>query len=121
MEDMPGKAQKCGSRQHWISFQEEGERGVAACSRSHRPGWSHRPGVKKSWEKGSLSGHTPSAHQSGCPQGTGERTHLKIALGGFPGGSVERNLPANAGDTSLILIWEDPTCRGATKPVHLNY
>ena len=96
LEDMPGKAQKRGSWQHWLSFQEEGERGVAARS------WSHRPGVKKSWEKGSLSGHAPSAHQSGCPQGTGERTHLKTALGGFPGGSVVRNLPANAGDTSSI-------------------
>ena len=34
----------------------------------------------------------------------------------FPGGAVLKNPPANAG-----LVWEDPTCRRATKPVHHNY
>ena len=38
----------------------------------------------------------------------------------FPGGSVVKNPPANAGDTVRSLIWEDPTCSGTTKPVH-NY
>ena len=33
---------------------------------------------------------------------------------GFPGGSVVKNLPANAGDMGYIL--EDPTCHGATQP-----
>ena len=28
--------------------------------------------------------------------------------GGFPGGSVVRNLPASAGDLDSILGWEDP-------------
>ena len=28
---------------------------------------------------------------------------IKIGLWGFPGGPVVKNLPANAGDTSLIL------------------
>ena len=27
---------------------------------------------------------------------------------GFPGGSVVKNPPANAGDVGLILGWEDP-------------
>ena len=27
---------------------------------------------------------------------------------GFPGGSAVKNLPANAGDASLIPGWEDP-------------
>ena len=27
---------------------------------------------------------------------------------GFPGGSAVKNLPANAGDASLIRGWEDP-------------
>ena len=40
---------------------------------------------------------------------------------GFPGGSVVENLPANAGDTGLALVWEDPTCRGATRPMSHNY
>jgi len=37
---------------------------------------------------------------------------------GFPGGSVVKNLPVNAGD--MGSIWEDPTCRGATKPLCHN-
>ena len=40
---------------------------------------------------------------------------------GFPGGAVVENLPANAGDTGSSLLWEDPTCRGATGPVSHNY
>ena len=40
---------------------------------------------------------------------------------GVPGGSVVKNLPANAGDIGSTLVWEDPTCRRATKPVHHNY
>ena len=48
----------------------------------------------------------------------------------FPGGAVVKNLPANAGNTGSspdpgtrvqALIREDPTCRGATKPVCHNY
>ena len=36
---------------------------------------------------------------------------------GFPGGSMVKNLPADAGDTVQSLIWENPTCYGATKTV----
>ena len=36
----------------------------------------------------------------------------------FPGGPVVKNPPANAGDMGLILVWEDPTGCGATKPMH---
>ena len=36
----------------------------------------------------------------------------------FPGGAVVKNLPANAGDTGSTLVREDPSCHGATKPVH---
>ena len=32
-----------------------------------------------------------------------------------------KNLPANAGDQVWFLVWEDPTCRGATKRVGHNY
>ena len=38
----------------------------------------------------------------------------------FPGGPVVKNPPANAGDTGLILLWEDSTCQDATKPLHHN-
>ena len=41
---------------------------------------------------------------------------LKINYRGFPGGWVV-NLPANTGDMGSTLIWEDPTCCRATKPV----
>ena len=39
----------------------------------------------------------------------------------FPGGAVVKNPPANAGDTGRSLVREDPTCHGATRPVHHNY
>ena len=32
-----------------------------------------------------------------------------------------KNLPANAGNTCLILLWEDSTCQVVIKPVHHNY
>ena len=41
-------------------------------------------------------------------------------IGGFPGCSVAKNPPASAGDRFAPLIWEDPTCHGATKPVCHN-
>ena len=46
---------------------------------------------------------------------------LRTAFEGFPGGAVVENLPDNAGDTGSGLVWEDPTCRGATRPVSHNY
>ena len=42
---------------------------------------------------------------------------LKITLRDFPGGAVVENPPANV----RVLVWEDPTGRGATKPGHHNY
>ena len=39
----------------------------------------------------------------------------------FSGGAVVKNPPANAGDTDSSLLWEDPTCRRATKPMRHNY
>ena len=35
---------------------------------------------------------------------------------GFPGGSVVKNTPANAGDTSSIPGWENPLDRGMATP-----
>ena len=40
---------------------------------------------------------------------------------GLPGGPVVKNLPASAGTTDSILVWEDSTCHGATKPVRPSY
>ncbi|KAB0373779.1 hypothetical protein FD755_014035, partial [Muntiacus reevesi] len=40
---------------------------------------------------------------------------------GFPGGSVVKNRPANAGDTIRSLIQEDPTCCRATEPGPHSY
>ena len=40
---------------------------------------------------------------------------------GFPGGSVVKNPPANAGDVVQSLIQEDRTCRGVTKAMSHNY
>ena len=42
------------------------------------------------------------------------RENSCYCIEGFPGCSVVKNLPANAGDAGSI---PDPTCRGVTKPV----
>ena len=39
----------------------------------------------------------------------------------FPGGTVVKNLPAMQGTRVRALVREEPTCHGATKPVHHNY
>ena len=39
----------------------------------------------------------------------------------FPGGTVVKNPPANAGKRVQSLVWEDLTCPRATKPVRHNY
>ena len=51
---------------------------------------------------------------------SGQRREEK-APRGFPGGSVFKNPPANAEDMGSALVQEDPTCRGATKPMRHNY
>ena len=40
---------------------------------------------------------------------------------GFPGGSVVKDSPANAGDTGSIPDMGRPACHRATKPVCHNY
>ena len=35
---------------------------------------------------------------------------IKKSKRDFPGGTVDKNPPANAGDMGLILVWEDSTC-----------
>ena len=49
------------------------------------------------------------------------KLNVKKNKQGFPGGAVVENLPANAGTRVRALVWEDPTCRGATGPVSHNY
>ena len=49
------------------------------------------------------------------------KRNIKTKWQGFPGGTVVKNLPANAGDTVRALVWEDATCCGATKHMHHNY
>ena len=40
----------------------------------------------------------------------------------FPGGTMTKSPPANAGDTRIQpLVQEDSTCLGANKPMHQNY
>ena len=39
----------------------------------------------------------------------------------FPGGAVDKNLPANARDTGLIPGLEDSICHGTTKPMCHNF
>ena len=39
----------------------------------------------------------------------------------FPGGAVDKNPPANAGDEGPKIPQEDSTCRRAIRPVFHNY
>ena len=50
-----------------------------------------------------------------------EKIALEIRDRDFPGGAVVKNPPANAGTPVRARVWEDPTCREATKPVRHNY
>ena len=52
---------------------------------------------------------------------TKKKNFLKQLNGDFPGGLVDKNLPANAGDTVWPLVREDSTHLRATKPVGHNY
>ena len=38
----------------------------------------------------------------------------------FPAGPMTGDPPANAGTWVQSLVWEDPTCPGATKPLRHN-
>ena len=49
------------------------------------------------------------------------KTRNKTEGRDFPGGTVVKNPPANAGDMGSSLVLEDPTCCRATKPVRHNY
>ena len=62
----------------------------------------------------------PIAFSENCEQSS-LILHQNLISVGFPGGAGVKNPPANAGDTGLSLVQEDPTCRGATKPVRHNY
>ena len=46
---------------------------------------------------------------------------LKKKKEGFPGGAVVKNLSPMQGTRVRALVWEDPACRRATKPVSYSY
>ena len=43
-----------------------------------------------------------------------DKEEIKSYLGGFPGGAVVKNRLPTQGTWVRALVWEDPTCRGAT-------
>ena len=45
----------------------------------------------------------------------------KRSLLDFPGGAVVKNCLPMQGTRVRSLVWEDPTCCGATKPMSHNY
>ena len=52
----------------------------------------------------------------------GGESYLKLDFRDFPGGTMVKNPPANAGGTRVrSLVREDLTCRRATKPMRHNY
>ena len=46
---------------------------------------------------------------------------LKMEVGDFPGGAVVKNRLPTHGTQVRALVQEDPTCRGATKPMRHSY
>ena len=46
---------------------------------------------------------------------------IKLQPKGFPGGQWLRICLPMQGTRVRALVWEDPTCRGATRPVSHNY
>ena len=54
------------------------------------------------------------------PGVTCDCVHLKCCRD-FPGGAAVKNQPDSAGDMGSSPGEEDPTCCGATKPVHHSY
>ena len=46
---------------------------------------------------------------------------FKNVFSDFPGGTVDRNLPANVGTQVQSLVQEDSTCHTAIEPMHHNY
>ena len=53
--------------------------------------------------------------------GSSTQMHSKEVFQGFPGGTMVKNPPANAGDMGSSPGLEYPTCRRATKPMCHNY
>ena len=52
---------------------------------------------------------------------TKHNLHLEIWKWDFPGGTWLRICLPMQGTRFRFLVWEDPTCRGATEPVRHNY
>ena len=63
----------------------------------------------------SVGGHSGCLHVFTIVNSAAMNTGVYV-----PGGSVVEYPPASAGDVGS-LAQEDPTCCGATKPVHHNY
>ena len=51
----------------------------------------------------------------------GEIVSSTIMVGDFPGGTVVKNLLPMKGTQVRVLVREDPTRHGATKPMRHNY
>lgn len=71
------------------------------------------------WRDASRSQGTLSCQQQ--PPETRRDIGKGFSLKDSPDGAVVRNPPANAGDMELVLVQEDPTYQGATKPVCYKY
>ena len=78
--------------------------------------------IKFFWKNNSFS--SPQSLSEFRPLWWQKRRCLRLLMSGShwgpPGGTVNRNLPTDAGDTGSISL-EDPTHRGAIKPVCHSY
>ena len=56
-----------------------------------------------------------------CAQNSAPLGSKSTSLGGFPGGSVVKNLPANTGDLSLVLGLERSPGEGNGDPLQYSW
>ena len=66
--------------------------------------YTFNPGESRGWRSGYSSGQSKIKHEED-----------------FPWVSVDGNPPVSARDMVQCLVWEDPTCHGATEPMPHNY
>ena len=62
-----------------------------------------------------------SGESNGRCGGNNKRTRIRGGTSDLPGCPLVKNPPVNVGTQVQYLVWEDPTCHGATKPLCHSY
>ena len=90
--------------------------------------WNHTykafrviPGTKQELKNVHSYYYNSNFNPSLYPTFSLQMEEFKISERGFPGGAVVKNCLPMEGTWVWDMVWEEPTCRGATKPVRHNY